>query len=207
MKPALIKMTVSLLFFLCYAGQASASSTSYLGSIDAIDHTFASGGGTFSGTFSSATDDDWLVFDANSGDMLTITSSMGSGLGNFVLLQDTGDGSFAVGDAVDVLDLSFDRVGDGDPLQILACVAPDWSTSCETGPSNSPQTLMFEALYTGQYGVGITVNNEFSGFIGPWSVSLSGNTPLNPVPVPAAVWLFGTALIGFIGLSRRRKVA
>ena len=29
----------------------------------------------------------------------------------------------------------------------------------------------------------------------------------NPVPVPAAVWLFGTALIGFIGVSRRRKVA
>ena len=27
------------------------------------------------------------------------------------------------------------------------------------------------------------------------------------VPVPAAFWLFGTALIGFIGVSRRRKVA
>lgn len=29
---------------------------------------------------------------------------------------------------------------------------------------------------------------------------------LNPVPVPAAVWLFGTALIGFVGYSRRRKL-
>ena len=28
-----------------------------------------------------------------------------------------------------------------------------------------------------------------------------------PVPVPSAVWLFGTALIGFVGMSRRRKVA
>jgi len=27
------------------------------------------------------------------------------------------------------------------------------------------------------------------------------------VPVPAAFWLFGTALVGFIGISRRRKVA
>jgi len=26
------------------------------------------------------------------------------------------------------------------------------------------------------------------------------------VPVPAAAWLFGTALIGFVGMSRRRKV-
>jgi hypothetical protein len=26
------------------------------------------------------------------------------------------------------------------------------------------------------------------------------------VPIPAAAWLFGTALIGFVGMSRRRKV-
>jgi hypothetical protein len=31
--------------------------------------------------------------------------------------------------------------------------------------------------------------------------------PVSAVPVPAAVWLFGTALIGFVGVSRRRKVA
>ena len=30
---------------------------------------------------------------------------------------------------------------------------------------------------------------------------------LNPVPVPAAVWLFGTALIGLIGFGKRRKAA
>jgi hypothetical protein len=30
---------------------------------------------------------------------------------------------------------------------------------------------------------------------------------VSPVPVPAAVWLFGTALIGFVGMSRRRNVA
>lgn len=30
---------------------------------------------------------------------------------------------------------------------------------------------------------------------------------VSPVPVPAAVWLFGTALAGFIGFSRRRNVA
>jgi hypothetical protein len=31
--------------------------------------------------------------------------------------------------------------------------------------------------------------------------------PPSAVPVPAAVWLFGTALIGFVGMSRRRKIA
>jgi hypothetical protein len=30
--------------------------------------------------------------------------------------------------------------------------------------------------------------------------------PPPPVPVPAAVWLFGTALIGLVGFSKRRKV-
>ncbi len=29
----------------------------------------------------------------------------------------------------------------------------------------------------------------------------------NPVPLPAAVWLFGSGLMGLVGISRRRKVA
>jgi len=32
------------------------------------------------------------------------------------------------------------------------------------------------------------------------------NIDLNPVPVPAAFWLFGSALLGFIGFSRRTSV-
>ena len=31
--------------------------------------------------------------------------------------------------------------------------------------------------------------------------------PLPPVPIPAAAWLFGTALIGLVGFSKRRKSA
>ena len=29
---------------------------------------------------------------------------------------------------------------------------------------------------------------------------------VNPVPAPAAIWLFGTALIGLVGFNKRRKV-
>ena len=37
---------------------------------------------------------------------------------------------------------------------------------------------------------------------------ISGNTlavDLAPIPVPAAAWLFGTGLIGLIGVARRKK--
>ena len=36
---------------------------------------------------------------------------------------------------------------------------------------------------------------------------IRGQVEVNVVPIPAAAWLFGTALIGFVGMSRRRKVA
>jgi hypothetical protein len=38
------------------------------------------------------------------------------------------------------------------------------------------------------------------------SYDLQISRSLSPVPVPAAVWLFGSALIGFVGMSRRTSV-
>ena len=31
--------------------------------------------------------------------------------------------------------------------------------------------------------------------------------PIGVIPIPAGIWLFGTALLGFVGFSRRRKLA
>ena len=45
-------------------------------------------------------------------------------------------------------------------------------------------------------------DNEINGVLG-----LDSDFTPSVVPVPAAVWLFGTALVGFVGFSRRRKVA
>lgn len=42
---------------------------------------------------------------------------------------------------------------------------------------------------------------------GRYVIGVGINEPPPAVPVPAAVWLFGTALIGFIGFGRRRNVA
>ncbi|MEW6331653.1 MAG: PEP-CTERM sorting domain-containing protein [Pseudomonadota bacterium] len=37
------------------------------------------------------------------------------------------------------------------------------------------------------------------------SVSFTSNFDVTPVPVPAAVWLFGSGLLGLFGLSRRKR--
>jgi hypothetical protein len=39
------------------------------------------------------------------------------------------------------------------------------------------------------------------------TLTLTGNTVAAPVPLPAAVWLFGSGLMGLVGVSRRRKAA
>lgn len=61
---------------------------------------------------------------------------------------------------------------------------------------------------------GIDTNNNHadfgSGCITPGSANIAGagnctSVGVSPVPVPAAAWLFGTGLIGLIGVARRTK--
>lgn len=47
---------------------------------------------------------------------------------------------------------------------------------------------------------------DFNNVDGADSGWFSTSVEISPIPVPAAVWLFGTALIGFIGFSRRTTV-
>ena len=49
----------------------------------------------------------------------------------------------------------------------------------------------------------VIVGGSFNGNLGQWT--MTGN--VSAVPVPAAVWLFGSGLVGLAGIARRRKAA
>ncbi len=51
------------------------------------------------------------------------------------------------------------------------------------------------------------VGGPFDGNVGYWEMSGSYTTATSEVPVPAAVWLFGSGLVGLAGIARRRKAA
>lgn len=54
------------------------------------------------------------------------------------------------------------------------------------------------------------VDGPFAGFNANFDITLVSNlsvTPAGVVPVPAAVWLFGSGLLGLVGVARRKKQA
>ncbi len=73
---------------------------------------------------------------------------------------------------------------------------------------NSHAALLGMALGTRLLNQNTNVPGEFMDLAWASAVDFDNiQLSVSAVPVPAAVWLFGTALIGFIGVSRRRKVA
>ncbi|WGS87363.1 VPLPA-CTERM sorting domain-containing protein [Methylomonas sp. UP202] len=90
----------------------------------------------------------------------------------------------------------------------------------------APQAFLVAELGLTGHSVGMmpyNVSSDFFGFVGfgaektssagtylfydkNWSVNTEGYLTATVVPVPAAVWLFGGALTGWLGFSRRRAV-
>jgi hypothetical protein len=105
-------------------------------------------------------------------------------------------GATPLASTVNVFEISLDSPSDLDTLQLDRFLL---------------FSVQFEALSAG---VGvfdlaiIELGNSVADplFASTTSATVQVMSP-NAVPVPAAVWLFGTALLGFIGMSRRTKVA
>jgi len=76
-------------------------------------------------------------------------------------------------------------------------------------------SAVFSGLSEGHYSLWIGGNNTGEGIGGSTSTGGTGTTnqsyianiTASPVPLPAAVWLFGSALMGFLGLQKRKMTA
>ena len=97
--------------------------------------------------------------------------------------------------------------------QFVAGVFFDWSTSIDIGviaalqiDNQTPQGVLTVSSWDGDGDGrdGVKMNN------GPFpdqTAAFGGTlTPqVAPIPVPAAVWLFGSGLVGLVGVARRRR--
>lgn len=88
------------------------------------------------------------------------------------------------------------------------------SSDFDSGTTNSSWSVLGTGLSTASFnGLFADANNKVSPIFGVISVqgyALDGLTPtpsnwVAAVPIPAAVWLFGSALLGLAGLGYRRK--
>ena len=143
-------------------------------------------------------------------------SSFDIGLGFDPLLFTLGTVTF--GDQLNIFDSAFGSIQDtsatGNSVNVFE-VSLDPSFVLDD--FQFPSFLLFNVEFTAKSaGVGLLTLGPIlvldSGGIAPLIIepvvfpSVEVKNP-SAVPVPAAVWLFGTALIGLVGMSRRRKVA
>jgi hypothetical protein len=89
----------------------------------------------------------------------------------------------------------------------------DGGVAVQAGTISDPVPFSLSSLAAGDYTAKVDYFTPFAGFLqgfGPvffnsaykLDVAISATTA--PVPVPAAVWMLGSALIGLVGVSRRR---
>lgn len=67
-----------------------------------------------------------------------------------------------------------------------------------SGSGGAPNPLADYAFYA---------NDDWNSLTSQVAIGMRIDADLSVVPVPATVWLFGTALIGLVGFSKRKKVA
>ena len=66
----------------------------------------------------------------------------------------------------------------------------------------------WDGVYGNAYQIDYTATVQTGGFAGTqYFLRLEGVVNAAPVPVPAAVWLFGSGLLGLVGVARRKKSA
>ena len=115
---------------------------------------------------------------------------------------------FGIGDWVEIQDgiYNFDLASLGEPGWYVLKIGGNLNQGNADGFNN---TLLFDNF--GDMDLGFATISLL--MLEDWSNLVINNfdimrvSHLSTVPVPAAVWLFGTGLVGLIGFSKRRKAA
>ena len=103
----------------------------------------------------------------------------------------------------------------GNNFNILVGDGTNWSPLNNTLQSTAPYAAPGSPAHVYSWYTVSPDNNVSGQFLryevvggGHWAhlgeIEISGT--LSAVPVPAAAWLFGSALIGLVGIARRKKV-
>ena len=193
-----------------YAAPVATGGTFQMDVNDGLDQGFVEGAGSPVNTdtaltgFVDETAGTWGVASTNTFFGFTWTASNGklvTGAGDYALDTVTGTVSAGTPDPVGTADgvINF-TIGAG---QIAGVIDFAWQTSSgirvvNVWDINADGSLSYAAVPGME-------NGPFPGYNAGFE--LTGAGLVSPVPVPAAVWLFGSGLLGLVGVARRKKAA
>jgi len=95
-------------------------------------------------------------------------------------------------------------------------VSTDGANNIGANPTTAANAALLDDITTNCLGVGGSADCGFAtgftvtaGSFDDFEAAITDKLEreLNPVPVPAAVWLFGSGLLGLVGIARRKKIA
>ncbi len=123
----------------------------------------------------------------------------------------TGTNAYLTGGGVDYL-VGYGNAGatftnaDGDAVGHGGVSVPGSWTYGTDGAGLAYVTLNFTGLSAGTYYI-MNGGSDFNSTSGKTTGGYKLTASVSAVPVPAAVWLFGSAITGLVGVSRRKKTS
>jgi len=92
---------------------------------------------------------------------------------------------------------------------LMAALSPTGTNDSLSGHPLSDVRIGY-TVTSGTLIAGATIHNQFGGQFtveeGDFGIRID-DVSFNAVPIPAAVWLFGSGLLGLVGIARRKKAA
>jgi len=211
----------SVLAFSVFTGQATANTLDFgIGAPTSGSLSYAGGGAALIG--SGIQVDDVVGLETPSND--NVTSLCDSCLLDFTTGGSTGSwvfgsgGTITITGGIDFPDATPDITdtntvllsGTFDSAQILDLGSGQFEfqiLGASFTDTKDPDLLSFYGLPDVQYIGGMNLSFQTSAAMGESFTTtdlLSGDVVNQPVPVPAAVWLFGAGLLGLVGVARRK---